>query len=461
MADDAANDFEEFATSCAKELFGLAYLLTGHRQAAEYLTQDALLAIYRQWPKVQAAERPTAYAKRVLTNCHLGGYRRRRVTEISGLELRDVNSSTAEFDPAAALDERDEMWVALSGLTERQRAVLVLRYYEAMSDHEIAAALRWRPASVRSTATRALARSTEDLVRQTLRRHQVDDYDATDLLRRVRHDIGRGQVGAGRPPLPARALIAVGAATVLVAAGIGWWVEPEQSTSGQADAAQPAGGLDAPLGGTDSTSAVPPTASGDLVAPGGMKYVGYQDLMIAVPQTWKQSTGCSIYPAAAVIYPQSRDRDIPCAKPIPPASVIFKRSIVGPAVLLGRTIPAGEIDGQQLLVTPVRRRGDQFEQILALPTEQFYLTVQAPQRAIVQQIVASAQGVPEGYAAVPPLESMAVGRISAALREAGLRTRPKVVELGLGPRGTHVVGTQLPPVGTVVPESSQVRVESP
>lgn len=155
---ESANDFDAFAASCAPTLFNLAYLLTGHRQTAEDLTQDALLMIYRRWSRVEAADHPVAYAKRVLTNCHLSRIRRRRVREVGGLELRDVDSGSAAVDFTAGVDARDEMWSALSALSARQRAVLVLRYYEGMSDTDIAAVLRWRPASVRSTATRALAR---------------------------------------------------------------------------------------------------------------------------------------------------------------------------------------------------------------------------------------------------------------------------------------------------------------
>lgn len=152
----ATDEFDVFAESCAATLFKLAYLLTGHRQAAEDLTQDALLKIFRHWGRVQAADHPVAYAKRVLTNCHLSETRRRRVSEVPGLELRDVEITTA-VDLTASVDARDEMWEALAELSDRRRTVLVLRYYEGMSDGDIARVLRWRPASVRSTAARALA----------------------------------------------------------------------------------------------------------------------------------------------------------------------------------------------------------------------------------------------------------------------------------------------------------------
>lgn len=162
----SVDDFDSFAESCAGTLYNLAYLITGHRQAAEDLTQDALLTLYRHWSRVQAAEHPVAYAKRVLTNCHLSQRRRRRVSEVRGLELRDVDTSGTAVELTAGVDARDEMWAALSELSDRQRTVLVLRYYEGLSDTEIATLLRWRPASVRSTATRALARlrTTAELV---------------------------------------------------------------------------------------------------------------------------------------------------------------------------------------------------------------------------------------------------------------------------------------------------------
>lgn len=100
MADDPVSDFDAFAVSFAGNLYNLAYLLTGHRQAAEDLTQDALLAIYRHWSRVRAVDRPDAYAKRVLTNCHLGRHRRRRVTEVGGIDLVDVEARVLTMTPS-------------------------------------------------------------------------------------------------------------------------------------------------------------------------------------------------------------------------------------------------------------------------------------------------------------------------------------------------------------------------
>ncbi len=162
---NTAGDFDGFAESTAPALFNLAYLLTGHRQGAEDLTQEALLNIYRHWPRIAAADHPTAYAKRVLTNCLLSSRRKRRVHEVRGLDLHDVERPGQRADPTTRVDEREEMWDALHQLPTRQRAVLVLRYYEGLSDGEIAQVLGWRPASVRSTAARALAslRTAEQL----------------------------------------------------------------------------------------------------------------------------------------------------------------------------------------------------------------------------------------------------------------------------------------------------------
>lgn len=133
----SVDDFAAFAESVAATLYNLAYLLTGHRQAAEDLTQDALLNIYRHWSRVEAADHPVAYGKRVLTNCYLSQRRRHRLREVHGLELRDVDLGGAAVDLTAGVEARDEMWGALAELPDRQRTVLVLRYYEDMSDADM------------------------------------------------------------------------------------------------------------------------------------------------------------------------------------------------------------------------------------------------------------------------------------------------------------------------------------
>lgn len=121
----------------------LAYLLTGDRGAAEELVQDAFIAVHRSWGRVT---QPSAYLRVAVVNaCRSWG--RRRVLE------RERRPASAEHAFLVA----DEMWDLLQGLPERQRAAIVLRFYEDLPDREIAAVLGCREATVRTAVFRGLA----------------------------------------------------------------------------------------------------------------------------------------------------------------------------------------------------------------------------------------------------------------------------------------------------------------
>jgi RNA polymerase sigma factor (sigma-70 family) len=104
-------------------------------------------------------DHPAAYARRILVNLALrGGPRRsRRRTELSETSPADVVA------PAAPLDRNDELHAALAALPPRQRAVLVLRYFLDLPEAEVAAALRCSLGTVKSTASRGLARLEQTL----------------------------------------------------------------------------------------------------------------------------------------------------------------------------------------------------------------------------------------------------------------------------------------------------------
>lgn len=144
--------FDEFVTGRGPALLRFAYLLSGDRGMAEDLVQDALAKAHRRWSGRVAAERPEAYVRRIIVN-DLSSWRRRRASgEIVGrVPDREYSDST---DVVA---ERDLMWRALAGLPRRQRAVLVLRYYEHRTDAEIAVLLGCAESTVRSSAARAFA----------------------------------------------------------------------------------------------------------------------------------------------------------------------------------------------------------------------------------------------------------------------------------------------------------------
>jgi RNA polymerase sigma-70 factor (sigma-E family) len=144
----------DFASMHTVGLTRFAYLICGDRGLAEDLVQDAFVALYRRFGEVLPIDAPLAYARRSIVNGNTSHGRRRMNSETALSDLPD--------GPDAAVDavdhgEQDAMWRVLATLPERQRAVLVLRYYLDLPDHEIADALGCREGTVRSIAARAFA----------------------------------------------------------------------------------------------------------------------------------------------------------------------------------------------------------------------------------------------------------------------------------------------------------------
>jgi RNA polymerase sigma-70 factor (sigma-E family) len=149
-------DFQQFVSLQTGALLRLAYLLSGDRHTAEDLVQESLLRCHRRWERVTRAANPEAYVRRVLVNQHLSWRRRRSSTDLV-VEVDHLPQAPAA-DSQEALAARDLVWRAIRQLPTRQRAVLVLRYYEDLSDADIAEVLGIRVGTVRSLAARAFAR---------------------------------------------------------------------------------------------------------------------------------------------------------------------------------------------------------------------------------------------------------------------------------------------------------------
>ena len=146
--------FADFVRDNSSTLLRKAYLLTGSRPAAEDLVQDTLLRLYPQWQKVENADVPLAYVQRSLTNNFLNQRRRGVHREIVTDAVPDrPDGRSAERDAV----DRDEIRSLLGTLRGRQRSVLVLRFYEGLTDAEIAAHLGCRAGTVRSLASRGLS----------------------------------------------------------------------------------------------------------------------------------------------------------------------------------------------------------------------------------------------------------------------------------------------------------------
>lgn len=151
---DAA-DFEHWVAVRYPALRRTAYLLCGgDPHAADDLTQTTLARLYLAWGKVRDHDRIDAYVRRIMLNEHRSSWRR-------AFRRREVTTEHLPDRPApgdAGLDgERDAVWVFVQTLPPKQRAVIVLRYYEDLSEAEIATALGISTGTVKSQASRALA----------------------------------------------------------------------------------------------------------------------------------------------------------------------------------------------------------------------------------------------------------------------------------------------------------------
>jgi RNA polymerase sigma-70 factor (sigma-E family) len=149
---------DEFVAVRGPALLRLALMLTGQRPAAEDLVQSVLVRAYPRWSRIAAMEHVEAYLKRMLVNEHLRWRRRLARDRGPASESERAGAGTgAAPDASGAYASRDAAWALLARLPRRQRAVLVLRYYEDLADAEIATILGCRESTVRSQAARGLA----------------------------------------------------------------------------------------------------------------------------------------------------------------------------------------------------------------------------------------------------------------------------------------------------------------
>ena len=146
--------FEEFVTTRSDALLRYGYVLTGDPHQAADLVQDALVRLRGAWSRVHKKQDPEGYVRVIMARRHVSIWRRRRRERLMG-ELPD----TGYADPGLERAHGDAgLWQALATLPRRQRAVLVLRYYEGLTDAEIARTLGISTSTVRSQASRALGK---------------------------------------------------------------------------------------------------------------------------------------------------------------------------------------------------------------------------------------------------------------------------------------------------------------
>ncbi|MCG5212029.1 SigE family RNA polymerase sigma factor [Streptosporangium sp. KLBMP 9127] len=147
MTDDPL--FERFVSDRADALLRYGYMLTGNPHDAADLVQEALVRLRGSWPRVKRKHDPESYVRTSMARLHIGAWRRRQREVLIG----DPPDRRA-VEPPERHD--DELWAELAKLPRRQRAVIVLRYYEDRSDLEISAILGVSRGTVRSQASRAL-----------------------------------------------------------------------------------------------------------------------------------------------------------------------------------------------------------------------------------------------------------------------------------------------------------------
>ena len=144
--------FTEFVDTHGVDLFRTAYLVVGDHQLAEDLVQEALVKTYVAWPRIRDHSKATSYARKAVVTTAISWRRRRSFHERPQLALPEAPTA----DAVDGVGLQDDLWHELASLPPRQRAAIVLRYYEDCTDAEIATVLNCTEGTVRSHLFRAL-----------------------------------------------------------------------------------------------------------------------------------------------------------------------------------------------------------------------------------------------------------------------------------------------------------------
>ncbi|MFD1151675.1 SigE family RNA polymerase sigma factor [Saccharothrix hoggarensis] len=168
MRDD---DYDRFVTDRLDRLLRYATALTCDKHLAQDIVQDVLLRARQKWARIGAVDAPYLYVKRMVTNDYLSWRRLRSSRDVSSTHAALDELSPLVADPAVRHAERDAMRARIAVLPRKQRAALVLRYYEDSTDAEIARILGCTEGTVRSHISRALKtlRVNEDVPAEVLR----------------------------------------------------------------------------------------------------------------------------------------------------------------------------------------------------------------------------------------------------------------------------------------------------
>jgi RNA polymerase sigma-70 factor (sigma-E family) len=161
-------DFDEFVAARSSGLLRTAYLLTHDHALAEDLLQTALAKAWFAWSRIETS--PEAYVRRILVTTYASWWRRRWNGEHATEELPETHGP----DASAASDTAHDLWTAMGRLPRRQRAVVVLRYVEDLSEAQTADLLGCSVGTVKSQASKALAKLRIDPALSEDRQHQPE-----------------------------------------------------------------------------------------------------------------------------------------------------------------------------------------------------------------------------------------------------------------------------------------------
>jgi RNA polymerase sigma-70 factor (sigma-E family) len=147
-------DFRDYVRTRRHALLRTAYVLTGNAADAEDLVQSALAKTYLAWDRIADRGALDGYVRRAIVNTHISWWRRRRLQEYPTDELPDQ----AVADHATSSDLQETLRQAVDRLPQRMRAAVMLRYYDDMTEAEVAEVLGVSLGTVKSTVARAVAK---------------------------------------------------------------------------------------------------------------------------------------------------------------------------------------------------------------------------------------------------------------------------------------------------------------
>ncbi|NEB80870.1 SigE family RNA polymerase sigma factor [Streptomyces sp. SID14478] len=150
-------DFQSFVVGRWARLMRTAFLLTGDQHAAEDLVQSSLERVYTAWRRVASAQDPDAYVRRIMVNMHARRHRGRFKELVSRRDDTSLDVPERGDRMAQALD-RGDLMAALVQLPPRQREAVVLRYWEDLSESQVAQAMGCSVGTVKSNAAKGIAK---------------------------------------------------------------------------------------------------------------------------------------------------------------------------------------------------------------------------------------------------------------------------------------------------------------